>query len=88
MLAELTDVMSDGISQDLWLLSVGIDNNPWGQMFEIFDTFLLIIIPSVMCADHLGSHSWGLKGPVLVNWIHIEREHNTAMKVSSRSLCQ
>jgi len=31
LLAELTDVLSDGVSQDLWLLSVGIDNNPWGQ---------------------------------------------------------
>jgi len=31
LLAELTDVMSDGVSQDLWILSVGIDNNPWGQ---------------------------------------------------------
>jgi len=30
-LAELTDVMSDGVAQDLWLLSLGIDNNPWGQ---------------------------------------------------------
>ena len=29
--AELTDVMSDGVSQDLWIFSVGIDNNPWGQ---------------------------------------------------------
>jgi len=32
LLAELTDVMSDGVSQDLWLLSVGIDNNPWGPV--------------------------------------------------------
>jgi hypothetical protein len=31
LLAELTDVMSDGVSHDLWLLSIGIDNNPWGQ---------------------------------------------------------
>jgi hypothetical protein len=31
LLAELTNVMSDGVSQDLWLLSVGIDNNPWGH---------------------------------------------------------
>jgi len=31
LLAELTDVMSDGVSQDLWVLSIGIDNNPWGQ---------------------------------------------------------
>ena len=30
LLAELTDVMSDGVAQDLWL-SVGVDNNPWGQ---------------------------------------------------------
>ena len=31
LLAELTNVMSDGVSQDLWILSIGIDNNPWGQ---------------------------------------------------------
>jgi len=31
LLAELTDVLSDGVFEDLWLLSVGIDNNPWGQ---------------------------------------------------------
>ena len=31
LLAELTDVLSDGVSQDLWLLSVGIDNNLSGQ---------------------------------------------------------
>jgi len=31
LLAELTDALSDGVSEDLWLLSVGIDNNPWGQ---------------------------------------------------------
>ena len=31
LLAELTDVLSDSVSQDLCLLSVGIDNNPWGQ---------------------------------------------------------
>jgi len=30
-LAELTDVLLDGVSQDLWLLAVGSDNNPWGQ---------------------------------------------------------
>ena len=28
LLAELTDVMSDGVSQVLWILSIGIDNNP------------------------------------------------------------
>jgi len=31
LLAELTDVLPDGVSQDLWILSVGIDNNPSGQ---------------------------------------------------------
>jgi len=30
LLAELTDVLSDGVPQDLWLLSVGIANNTWG----------------------------------------------------------
>jgi hypothetical protein len=23
--------MSDGVAQDLWILPIGIDNNPWGQ---------------------------------------------------------
>jgi len=31
LLAELTDVLSDSVSQDLWLLSVVIDYNPWGK---------------------------------------------------------
>jgi len=31
LVAELTGVLSDGVSQDLWILSVGIDNNSWGQ---------------------------------------------------------
>jgi len=31
LLAELTDVLLDDVSKDLWLLSVGIDNNPWSQ---------------------------------------------------------
>ena len=29
LLGELTNVMSDGVAQDLWILSIGIDNNPW-----------------------------------------------------------
>ena len=31
LLAYLTDVFSGSVSQDLWQLSVGIDNKPWGQ---------------------------------------------------------
>jgi hypothetical protein len=31
LLAELTDVISDGVAQDLWTLSIGVDNNPWRQ---------------------------------------------------------
>jgi hypothetical protein len=31
LLAELTDVLSDGVAQDLWMLSIGNDNGPWGQ---------------------------------------------------------
>jgi len=42
LLAELTGVLSDGVSKDLWLLSVGIDNNPWGQyqplIFDVIST--------------------------------------------------
>jgi len=32
LLAKLTDVMSDGVSQDLQLLSIGIDNKPLGPV--------------------------------------------------------
>jgi len=39
LLAELTDVLSDGVSQDLWLLSVGIDDNPWGQYQPLIPTY-------------------------------------------------
>jgi len=38
LLAELTDVMSDGVSQDLWILSIGIDNKPWGQYQPLIST--------------------------------------------------
>ena len=31
MLAELTDIMSVGVSQDFWILPIGIYNNPLGQ---------------------------------------------------------
>jgi len=31
LLAELTGVMSGGVTQDLWILSIGIDNNPWDR---------------------------------------------------------
>jgi len=41
LLAELTDVMSDGVSQNLWILSVGIDNNPWGQYQPLIPTILV-----------------------------------------------
>jgi len=43
LLAELTDVMSDGVSQDLWILSIGIDNNPWGQ-YQPLIPFIVISI--------------------------------------------
>ena len=38
LLAELTDVMSDGVTQDLWMLSIGIDNNPWGLYQPLIST--------------------------------------------------
>jgi len=43
LLAELTDVLSDGVSQDLWLLTIGIDNKPWGPVlaFEYRQNWLL-----------------------------------------------
>jgi len=44
LLAELTDVLSDGVSQDLWLLSLGIDNNPWGQYRPLTPTFYKSVV--------------------------------------------
>ena len=41
LLAELTDVMSDGVSQDLRILSIGIDNNPWVQYQPLIPSVLL-----------------------------------------------
>jgi len=41
VLAELTDVMSDDVSQDLRILPIGIDNNPWGQ-YQPFNPFEII----------------------------------------------
>jgi len=38
LLAELTDIMSDDVSQDLWTLSICIDNNPWGQYQPLIPT--------------------------------------------------
>ena len=38
LLAELTDIMPYGVSQDLWILSIGIDNNPWGQYQPLIPT--------------------------------------------------
>jgi len=46
-LAELTDVLSDGVSQDFWLLSVGIDNNPWGKYHPL--------IPSDKYTKHINT---------------------------------
>jgi hypothetical protein len=31
LLVELTDVMSNGVAQALWILFIGVDNNPWGN---------------------------------------------------------
>jgi len=50
LLAELTDVMSDDVAQDLWILSIGIDNNPWGQYQPLIPMF------SVCCVTT--RHGW------------------------------
>ena len=42
LLAELTDFMSDGAAQDLWILSVGIDSNPSGPYQSLIPTFYKI----------------------------------------------
>jgi len=41
LLAELTDVMSDGVVQDLSILSISIDNSPWGQYQPLIPNFFL-----------------------------------------------
>jgi len=43
LLADLTDVMSDGVSQDSWLLSVGIYNNPWGQCQRLIPYMIRVV---------------------------------------------
>jgi len=40
LLAELTGVMSEGVTQDLWILSIGIDNNPWGLYQPLIPFFI------------------------------------------------
>jgi len=41
--AELTGVMSDGVAQDLWILFIGGNNNPWGQYQPLIPLKLLFI---------------------------------------------
>jgi len=41
---ELTDGLSDGVSQYLWLLFVGTDNNPWGQYQPLIPTIFFQLI--------------------------------------------
>jgi hypothetical protein len=40
MLAELTGVVSDGVAQDLCLLSIGFNNNSWGYYQPLIQTEL------------------------------------------------
>jgi len=69
LLAELTDFMSDGVSQDLWILSIGIDNNPWGQYQPLIPApdFLCIftIFQLAPCEWQVGTHAevWGKNLP-------------------------
>jgi hypothetical protein len=42
LLAELSGVMSDGVTLDLWILSIGVDNNPW-DLYQPLIPFQLII---------------------------------------------
>jgi len=52
-LAELTGVMSDGVAQDLRILSIRINNNPWGQyQLALHDTEVaqgLVMCPIKKC---------------------------------------
>jgi hypothetical protein len=43
LLEELTDVMSDSVAQDLWILSIGVNNNPWGQYQPLFPNKNIVI---------------------------------------------
>jgi len=53
LLAEMTGVMSDGVGQDLWILSFGIDNNLWSQyQLVLHDTEVtqgLVVCPIKKC---------------------------------------
>jgi len=40
LLAELTDVMSDGVAQDLWILSIGFNNNSCAHYLPLIQTEL------------------------------------------------
>jgi len=54
LLAELTGVMSGGVTQDLWILSIGIDNNPWGlyqPLIPIIIIIIIIIIIKYLCIN-------------------------------------
>jgi len=59
LLAELTDVLSDGVSQDLWLLSVGIDNNPWGQ----YQPYLWQLMRKLRGSGKNESYKLNISGP-------------------------
>ena len=67
LLAELTDVMSDGASQDLWLLSVGIDNTPWGQ-------YQHLILFFCVCRETINSHR-DILIPLFNNMHHCDRTY-------------
>jgi len=45
LLAELTDVMSDGVAQDLCVLSIGIDYNPWGLWSPFTKFWMIFTLP-------------------------------------------
>jgi hypothetical protein len=47
LLTELTDVISEGVTQDLWILSIGIDNNPWGLYQPLIPRQLLYFIKTL-----------------------------------------
>ena len=64
LLAELTDVMSDGVAQDLWILSIDVDNNHLGHYQPLIPTAEFLKILSDL-TSHLSFRDWALDWTVL-----------------------
>jgi hypothetical protein len=49
----------DGVAQDLWILSMDVDNNPWGRYQPLIPTAELLKILSDL-TSHLSFRDWAL----------------------------